>query len=109
MENKRRLNLDILAKLGTIGTKKYAVVLTVMDTEDIKLRHAVDILASDGMFKHLMSMVVIQLQLRNLMLVWKTTISAEIQMVVIIFGVTQQMVQDMNIVTQLSSKLVQSG
>ena len=39
-----------------VRTKKYVVIVDVLDTEDIKPKHAVGKRASDGMFKHLMVM-----------------------------------------------------
>ena len=38
-------------------TKKHAVVRNVLDTEDLKPEHAVDLRASDGMFKHLIRLL----------------------------------------------------
>ena len=81
-------------------TKKYVVVGNALDTEEFKPKRVVEKRASDGMFKHLMS--IINNHQRNLMLVWKATISAEIQMVNPQFGATQQIqLQDMKHVTQL--------
>ena len=81
--------------------KKYVVVLSVRDTEDIKQKHVVDIHASDGMFKHLINMVTHHL--RNLILLWNK-ISAEIQMVFQQFGAIQQIqLKDGNFVTQCNS------
>ena len=80
--------------------KKYVVVRDVLNTEDFKPEHAVDIRASDGMLKHLIFMRR-GCQLIIPILVWKTTISAEIQMVKQQFGATQQMqIKDGNYVIQ---------
>lgn len=40
-----------------ILTKKSVVVLSVLDTEDLKQKHAVEKRASDGMLKHLRNMM----------------------------------------------------
>ena len=69
-------------------SKKYVVVLTVLDTEGLKPKPAVGKPARNGMIKHLMNMVT--RHLRNPMLVW-TRIIAEIQMVNHQFGAIQQM------------------
>ena len=65
------------------------MVLTVLDTEDIKPKHVLGKRANDGMFKRLK--LILTGHLRNLMLVWNR-INAETQMVGRQqFGVTQQM------------------
>ena len=78
---------------------KCVVVLSVLDTEDLKPKLAVEERASDGMLKHLINML--EHHLRNLILVWNRII-AETQIMKKQFGATQQMqLQDLNIVTQL--------
>jgi hypothetical protein len=69
-----------------------------MSTEDLKPKRVRDTRARDGMLKHL-----IDIKKRHLefpMLVWKTTIIAETQMVLTQFGATQQ--------TQLKKEIIVS-
>ena len=68
-------------------TKKHVVVRNVLDTEDLKPEHAVDLRASDGMFKHLI--VIHTRHSRNPIQVWKR-ISVETHQVRQQFGATQQ-------------------
>ena len=84
-------------------TKKYVVVLNVLDTEDIKLKHAVEKRASDGIFKNLIIMPTRHKS--TLKVVWNKII-AEIQMVNQQFGAIQQMqIKDGIIVIQMILKV----
>ena len=88
-------------------TKKNVVVLTVLGTEDLKAKHAVEKRASDGMFKH--HGHILTRHLTILVLVWNQ-ISAETQIKVTQFGATQQMyLQDLNIATQMIMVFIKSS
>ena len=62
--------------MSKMKTKKCVVVLNVLDTEDLKPKHAAEKRASDGILKHLKRMIIRQNS--TPMRVWKI-ISAEIR------------------------------
>ena len=73
------------------------MILTVMDTEEVKPKHAVEKRARDGMFKHLKSMIMIQ---QNTPMRDWNRISVETQIMSQQFGASQQIqLTYLNIVT----------
>ena len=79
----------LMESFSSNSTKKSVVVLSVMDTEECKPKHALEKRARDGMLTHLMYVILVTRHLRNQMLVWNRII-AETQMVFQQFGATQQ-------------------